>query len=1332
MSIGRTFIALLVLTSASVVFAQTSEAKPPDVVSSGTVNPQSSATPAPNPSGSEANALVKAEILTDTMGADFGPYMTRVTKAVRQNWYSIMPPSVYPPTRKQGELSIGFGILKDGKVTGMLMLTSSGDVALDRAAWGSITASTFPPLPTEFPGQQLRLHFHYFYNPSTDGSAAPVRLELGKAIEDKLYSGVPHYFISLKANQYVRIVYSPPDFDTFLALELPGELNGLVVPGGTSREELCWVAKTSGQYGVLVAPKEKITGTAAYEITLAELRPAVPQDQDRITAQNLLHKARTHALNRNYELAIPLLGKALKLSRNIRDHDREIDVLSSLGGVYAQIGQPQKALEFYNQALPILREVGDRRGEATTLKYIGLIYGEIGQPQKQLELLNQALPIEREVGDRSGEAIALTNIGVVYEEIGQPQKALEFFNQAFPILREVGEAKTLNSIGVIYQQIGQPQKALEFFNQALPIHREAGDRSGEATTLNSLGSIYGEIGQPQKALEILNQALPIEREVGDRRSEAGTLNSLGSIYGQIGQPQKALEFYNQALPIEREVGDRRSEAATLTNIGLIHGEIGQPQKALELLNQALPIEREVGDRRSEAATLNILGSIYEQIGQPQKALEFYNQALPIDREVGDRSGEAKTLTNIGVIYGQTGQPQKALEFYNQALSITREAGDRNNEATTLTNIGVIYGQIGQPQKMLEFLNRALPILRVIGDRRGEAVALSNIGLIYIYGQIGRPQAAGDALQLCLAALQLAKIIGDPDLQGQINGEIMMYWAKKNVPLAIFFGKATVNNYQEIRGNMRGLDNGLQAGFAHSKSESYRYLAGLLADQGRLTEAEQVLNLLKETEYFEFVRRDSAESGALTQHADLTPAEAELEKRYREVGDKLVALGTERGAMLAKKDLTPEETKRLTQLDKDLQVGNAAFEKFLNDLAEQFGRAPAANARIEQVRETQGLMEDLRELPPGAVAVYTLVGEDKYRAILVTPDIQKAYEYPIKAADLNRKVLEFRQVLQDPKLDPRPLGQELYQIMVANLANDLVQAKAKTVMWSLDGALRYLPVAALYDGNHYLVEQYALSVFTPASNARLKDRPDQRWEGAGFGVTKAHEGAPALPGVAAELSGIIGQKTGQGGIMAGEIKLDDQFTEDAMRQTLLKHYTVVHIASHFMFQPGNETDSFLLLGDGNHLSLAELKSLPNLFGGVQLLTLSACSTGLGDTNEDGKEVEGLGVLSQRKGAKAVIASLWSVADISTSLLMQDFYRARESSAITKAEALRRAQLALLQGTLKTTGAGVVDPALMHESLVKEKQSKSPRFPLDPKIPYAHPYYWAPFFLMGNWL
>lgn len=112
-----------------------------------------------------AKALDQAEILTDTMGVDFGPYLARITQIVRGNWMIAMPPSVYPPILKQGKLSVEFIIQKNGTTSNMVLHTSSGDVALDRAAWASITASNpFPPLPKEFPGQVLGLRFYYFYN----------------------------------------------------------------------------------------------------------------------------------------------------------------------------------------------------------------------------------------------------------------------------------------------------------------------------------------------------------------------------------------------------------------------------------------------------------------------------------------------------------------------------------------------------------------------------------------------------------------------------------------------------------------------------------------------------------------------------------------------------------------------------------------------------------------------------------------------------------------------------------------------------------------------------------------------------------------------------------------------------------------------------------------------------------------------------------------------------------------------------------------------------------------------------------------------------------------
>src|SRR5215510_4095786 len=247
----------------------------------------------------------------------------------------------------------------------------------------------------------------------------------------------------------------------------------------------------------------------------------------------------------------------------------------------------------------------------------------------------------------------------------------------------------------------------------------------------------------------------------------------------------------------------------------------------------------------------------------------------------------------------------------------------------------------------------------------------------------------------------------------------------------------------------------------------------------------------------------------------------MEKRYREISDQIAELGNERGALINKNNRTPEEEQRLAKLDADLVVAGNAFQKFLDQLTTESGSSGASSGRVFQLRESQGLMEDLRELGKGVVALYTLVGEDKYRVILTTPDFQKGYEYPIKAADLNRKVLEFRDTLQSPKYDPLPLAQELYKILVAPVAKDLKAAKAETLMWSLDGVLRYVPGSALHDGKQYLIEKYRNAVFTPASQARLKDVPSRQWTALGLGVTKAHgERIPALPGVLEEMHGVI--------------------------------------------------------------------------------------------------------------------------------------------------------------------------------------------------------------------
>ena len=139
--------------------------------------------------------------------------------------------------------------------------------------------------------------------------------------------------------------------------------------------------------------------------------------------------------------------------------------------------------------------------------------------------------------------------------------------------------------------------------------------------------------------------------------------------------------------------------------------------------------------------------------------------------------------------------------------------------------------------------------------------------------------------------------------------------------------------------------------------------------------------------------------------------------------------------------------------------------------------------------------------------------------------------------------------------------------------DLDQAKAETLVWSLDGVLRYVPMAALYDGKQYVVEKYNTVTITPASMANLEEKPDvSKLSAAAMGISRQYEeGLPALPAVAGELDDVVKDARVQGanGALPGTILLDGQFTEKAMEEQLSAKHGVVHIASHFVFKPGDD-------------------------------------------------------------------------------------------------------------------------------------------------------------------
>jgi len=822
--------------------------------------------------------------------------------------------------------------------------------------------------------------------------------------------------------------------------------------------------------------------------------------------------------------------------------------------------------------------------------------------------------------------------------------------------------------------------------------------------------------------------------------EADRLSRDAQAANKAGDRARAVELWRQAIERrEAQGGDAGAAlAGELWAISNALQALGRHKEALPYAQRELAlVERAKGEHADVAISLNNLASLYHDVGQYAQALPLYQRSLDISEKFlgPEHPDVATSLNNLAEQYRAMGQYAQALPLYQRSLGILEKVlgPEHPRVAASLNNLAGLYVAMGQYAQALPLHQRSLGISeKVLGPEHPDvATSLNNLAELYVaMGQYAQ------ALPLAQRAFRISTLAGDPDLNGVVTYTLAAVHAALNQPdLAIFFGKQSVNSFQSMRQGFTGLDQGLQRGFLDTKSSYYQRLAGWLIDEGRLPEAQQVLGMLKEEELFEFVRRDGAEDTRKAR-ASYTGQEQTYAARFEEVRNRLGSISAELDALekKAKLGLSAAEQTRRKQFEAERDLGQHAFDRFLAELIKTLGTTERGRAVAERnLPDVVALQDTLASLGHGAVLLHYVVLEERTHLILTTAQIQLQRESGIKATELNQKIARLREALQHPELDPRPLGRELYDLLIAPVAEDLRQAKAQTLMLALDGTLRYIPFAVLYDGTQYLAERYALSMYTEAAKDRLRDKPGTSF--AGLGLTRAvsvndaggRRDFSALPAVKEELDGIL-----KGGILPGEVHFDEAFNAAQLRTTLDQRAPVLHIASHFVFRPGTEADSYLLLGDGTPMTLAELRRLR--FRDVDLITLSACETAVGGGKDaNGREIEGFGALAQRQGAKGVLASLWPVADQSTGMFMQSLYRIRQSSSgTTKAQALRQAQLQFIRGAhAKPTSPGTARAIAVSASSPTSTKDL-PAFSPNPAAPYAHPYYWAPFILMGNWL
>ncbi|GAB4201570.1 MAG: hypothetical protein Fur006_54160 [Coleofasciculaceae cyanobacterium] len=924
-----------------------------------------------------------------------------------------------------------------------------------------------------------------------------------------------------------------------------------------------------------------------------------------------------------------------------------------------------------------------------------------GEYPAALEKLQQDLVRFRKEGDRVRVGAVLTCIGMVYSNIGQYTQALEYFRNALALLRDVSnlpdserstartwEGRTLYSVGLVYGSLGEYTQALEYSQQALAINKEVGDRLWEGRTLNSIGGTYYYLGQYPKAMDFYQQALAIFKEIGNRIDEGRIFNNFGLIYRNLGEYSKALEFFQQALAIHKQIGDKAAEGTSIRNFGLVYRNLGQYPKALDFFEQALAIHKQIGNKGMQGTTLSNMGAVYWDLGQYPKALEFFQRALAIRTEIGDKAGEGETLNNIGAVYEKLGQYPKALDFYQHALAISREIGDKPGEGGTFNNIGAVYEKLGQYSKALEFFQQALAIAKEMNDKVGEGTILNNIGFL---------------------------------LDAQNHPE-----------LAIVFFKQSINVTEMIRKDLRVLPKEQQQSYTETVADTYRTLADLLLKQDRVLEAQRVLDLLKVQELDDYLRNVRGNNNTAQGLPNLLP-EQQTWTSYQTILNKAVAIGKELTQLrqLKKQNgtLTPAQEQRIAQLVKAQETIREEFNNFTKSpevLALVTQRSPETLSQdlLLRMGDFNALQDNLRNLQQKAVLLYPLILDDRIELILTTPDsppIRRTVQVPKK--QLNETIAAFRSALLDRTSNAKTPAQQLYNWLIKPLEADLKAANAQTLIYAPDAQLRYIPLAALYDGQQWLVQRYRINNITAASLTDLNTKPQPQMQVlAGAFATGRY--SFTVGGQSFDFAGLPFAGT-EVENLAKTVPTTTKFIDRAFTPQVtipkMDDYTVVHLATHAAFVVGTPDDSFILFGNGERITLRDIQkwSLKN----VDLVVLSACETGLGGKLGNGEEILGLGYQMQRAGARAAIASLWTVDDGGTQALMNAFYANLKQGNITKAEALRQAQITLITGDSKAIRKN-------RSLVVVEPNSTNP----PPRVANRlnHPYYWAPFILIGNGL
>ncbi|HEY9880404.1 MAG TPA: CHAT domain-containing protein [Leptolyngbyaceae cyanobacterium] len=814
---------------------------------------------------------------------------------------------------------------------------------------------------------------------------------------------------------------------------------------------------------------------------------------------------------------------------------------------------------------------------------------------------------------------------------------------------------------------GRYAEAATTWSRAAQQFAAQGDVINQASALANAGLAYLQLGQyaeAETAIATAHDTLSSLSATDYRQRVLAQVHSAqGQLYMAQGNAVEALQALEQAAAAYAEVEDPVGKIRAQLNQAQVLRVQGRYPQMLHLLTTIEAQITDLADPALKAVGFRQLGIALQFAGNSSEAIAQLEKSLAAAEQSGSATEISATLLSLGNVAEATA----AVDFYRQAAdtapSVLSQLQAQVNqfrvlvETNRLTEARSLLAEIDEqlpnlPPSRSAFFVRinlasrllatappAIPAAEVarllaetvqqataLGDGQGQTYGLGYLG--HLYEKNGLWQ---EAVEVTQEALNIAQSINADAATYQWQWQLgRIFEAQENNEAAIAAHRQALATLQRLRSDLVAVNPEVRFSFEDSIEPLYRNLVSLLLQ---------------------------SESPALTTQDNLLQARNVIE-----------SLQVEELVNFFRADCVVTAPKQIDQVDTTAAV---LYPIILND-------------RLEVILSLPG--QPLRHVP----SLVSKAEVDSTLDLLQQTISRPSANIPELASRSRAERARIEIVRGQENTDFVTPAKQVYDWLIRPFEADLANANIDTLVFVLDGTLRNVPMAVLFDGQQYLIQKFAIAL-TPGLQL-LDPQPLAKRQVRALvaGLSEERSDFPPLPNVKAEVEAISAE-------VPSQVMLDQTFDKKSFESQLTAtSFPIVHLATHGQFGETFE-NTFVLTWDGtiNANELSTLLQTGEVIhkGTIEMLVLSACETAAGDN----RAALGLAGVAVRSGARSTLATLWLVDDLGTSVLMRDFYQRLATSVQTKAEVLRQAQLNLLQ----------------------QEQ-------------YQHPYFWAPFVLIGNWL